>query len=78
MLDPSHSTGDWRYVTAIARAGIAAGADGLIVEVHPDPQHARSDGKQSLKPARFAALVEEVSRIGYAVGRSIAVAAAQA
>ena len=72
MLDPSHSTGDWRYVTAIARAGIAAGADGLIVEVHHDPQHARSDGKQSLKPARFAQLVEDVARIGQAVHRSLA------
>jgi 3-deoxy-7-phosphoheptulonate synthase len=78
MVDPSHSTGDWRYVTAIARAGIAAGADGLMVEVHPDPQHARSDGKQSLKPARFASLVEEVTRIGHALGRPMAVAAAQA
>ena len=72
IIDPSHSTGDWRYVTAIARAGIAAGADGLIVEVHPDPQHARSDGKQSLKPARFAGLVADVKRIGQAVGRSLA------
>jgi 3-deoxy-7-phosphoheptulonate synthase len=78
IVDPSHSTGDWRYVTAIARAGIAAGADGVIVEVHPDPQHARSDGKQSLKPARFAALVEEVGRIGQAMGRSLAVAPVQA
>jgi 3-deoxy-7-phosphoheptulonate synthase len=78
MVDPSHSTGDWRYVTAIARAGIAAGADGLMVEVHPDPQHARSDGKQSLKPARFASLVEEVARIGQALGRPMAVAPAQA
>jgi 3-deoxy-7-phosphoheptulonate synthase len=78
IVDPSHSTGDWRYVAAIARASIAAGADGLIVEMHPDPQHARSDGKQSLKPARFAALVEEVTRIGHAVGRSVAVAAARA
>jgi 3-deoxy-7-phosphoheptulonate synthase len=78
IVDPSHSTGDWRYVTAIARAGIAAGADGVIVEVHPDPQHARSDGKQSLKPARFAALVEEVGRIAQAMGRSLAVAPVQA
>ncbi len=72
ILDPSHSTGDWRYVTAIARAGIAAGADGLIVEVHPDPQRARSDGKQSLKPARFAALIDEVARIGRALDRPLA------
>lgn len=72
ILDPSHSTGDWRYVTPIARAGIAAGADGLIVEVHPDPQQARSDGKQSLKPARFAALIDEVARIGRALDRPLA------
>jgi 3-deoxy-7-phosphoheptulonate synthase len=78
LLDPSHSTGDWRYVTAIARAGIAAGADGLLIEVHPDPQHARSDGKQSLKPARFAQLVAEVTRIGQALGRPVAPAPAQA
>ncbi len=71
ILDPSHSTGDWRYVTAIARAGVAAGADGLIIEVHPDPQQARSDGKQSLKPARFAHLVQEVARIATAMDRSL-------
>ncbi len=78
LIDPSHSTGDWRYVAAIARAGIAAGADGVIVEVHPDPQHARSDGKQSLKPRRFAELVDDVTRIGQAVGRSVMVAPARA
>jgi 3-deoxy-7-phosphoheptulonate synthase len=72
VVDPSHSTGDWRYVTAIARAAIAAGADGLIVEVHPDPQRARSDGKQSLKPARFAQLVQEAARIGRAMDRPVA------
>lgn len=69
LLDPSHSTGDWHYVTPIARAGIAAGADGLIVEVHPDPQHARSDGKQSLKPERFAGLMRDVAAVAVAVGR---------
>jgi 3-deoxy-7-phosphoheptulonate synthase len=74
ILDPSHSTGDWRYVTAIARASIAAGADGLIIEVHPDPQQARSDGKQSLKPERFAQLVTEVARIGQAMNRPLATA----
>jgi len=72
VLDPSHSTGDWRYVAPIARAGIAAGADGLIVEVHPDPQHARSDGKQSLKPEKFVRLMHEVAAVGRAVGRSSA------
>src|SRR5581483_5635208 len=72
LLDPSHSTGEWRWVTPIARAAIAAGADGLIVEVHPDPQHARSDGKQSLKPARFAARMEQVGAVAGAVGRAMA------
>ncbi len=69
ILDPSHSTGDWRYVTPIARAGVAAGADGLIVEVHIEPEHARSDGKQSLKPERFATLMAQVTAIGSAIGR---------
>jgi 3-deoxy-7-phosphoheptulonate synthase len=71
ILDPSHSTGDWELVTPIALAGIAAGADGLIVEVHPDPQHALSDGKQSLKPKRFARLVEQVGRLAPVVGREL-------
>jgi 3-deoxy-7-phosphoheptulonate synthase len=59
ILDPSHSTGNWSYVSAIARAAIAAGADGLIVEVHPKPESALSDGGQSLKPERFAELVRK-------------------
>jgi 3-deoxy-7-phosphoheptulonate synthase len=71
LLDPSHATGDWELVTPIALAGIAAGADGLIVEVHPDPQRARSDGKQSLKPTKFARLVEQVSRLAPVVGRTL-------
>lgn len=72
ILDPSHSTGAWNYVTAIARAGIAAGADGLIVEVHPKPEEALSDGGQSLKPERFVELVGQVRLVAEAVGRSIA------
>jgi 3-deoxy-7-phosphoheptulonate synthase len=72
ILDPSHSTGHWEYVTAIACAGIAAGADGLIVEVHPNPGEALSDGGQSLKPERFAQLVNRVRAIAEAVGRSLA------
>lgn len=71
ILDPSHSTGHWRYVMAIARAGIAANADGLIVEVHPHPDEALSDGGQSLKPERFAELVNQVHRIAAAIGRSL-------
>ncbi len=69
ILDPSHATGKWEYVTAVARAGIAAGADGLIVEVHPRPAEAASDGAQSLKPEKFAQLVRDVRRVAEAVGR---------
>ncbi len=71
ILDPSHSTGNWQYVPAIARAAIAAGADGLIVEVHPDPEHALSDGGQSLKPERFAALVHQIRAIAEILGRTV-------
>ena len=70
ILDPSHATGKWEYVTAVARAGIAAGADGLIVEVHPDPTQALSDGAQSLRPEKFAQLVTECRKIAEAMGRS--------
>ena len=69
ILDPSHATGKWEYVTAVARAGIAAGADGLIIEVHPRPEEAASDGAQSLKPEKFAQLVREVRAIAEVVGR---------
>jgi 3-deoxy-7-phosphoheptulonate synthase len=69
ILDPSHSTGNWEYVTPIARAGIAAGADGLIVEVHCHPEQAMSDGGQSLKPERFAQLVKQVRAIARDVDR---------
>ncbi len=69
ILDPSHGTGKWEYVTAVARAGIAAGADGLIVEVHPHPEEAWSDGAQSLKPEKFAELVKQVRKIAEDVGR---------
>lgn len=72
ILDPSHSTGHWQYVNAIARAGIAAGADGLIIEVHPNPELALSDGGQSLKPERFAELVTQIKSIAQAVNRSLA------
>jgi 3-deoxy-7-phosphoheptulonate synthase len=72
ILDPSHSTGHADYVSAVARAAIAAGADGLIVEVHPDPAHAVSDGKQSLKPEKFAEMVRQVGQIAQIMGRSLA------
>jgi len=72
ILDPSHSTGHADYVTAVARAAIAAGADGLIIEVHPDPAHALSDGRQSLKPEKFAELVKQVGQIAEVMGRKLA------
>jgi 3-deoxy-7-phosphoheptulonate synthase len=71
IADPSHATGKWEYVTAAAKAAVAAGADGLIIEVHPRPEEALSDGAQSLKPRRFGQLVQEMKGIAEAVGRSI-------
>jgi len=71
IADPSHGTGKWELVTPIARAAIAAGADGLIVEVHCDPAHALSDGAQSLKPENFAKLIDQVRRIAHAVERTV-------
>jgi 3-deoxy-7-phosphoheptulonate synthase len=72
IADPSHGTGVRAKVTPMARAAIAAGADGLIVEVHPDPDHARSDGGQSLWPDQFAELVRQVEGIAHAIGRTLA------
>lgn len=69
VVDPSHGTGHWEYVQAMALAGIAAGADGLIIEVHPRPEEALSDGPQSLKPERFAELMARVRRVAAAVDR---------
>ena len=71
VLDPSHSTGHWQYVNAIARAGIAAGADGLIVEVHPHPEVAASDGPQSLRPAEFQAMMNKLAEFAKVVGKKL-------
>lgn len=71
IIDPSHSTGDSNYVSAIAKAGVAAGADGVIVEVHQDPAHAISDGKQSLTPEAFARMVKQVRAVAEAVDRRL-------
>jgi 3-deoxy-7-phosphoheptulonate synthase len=71
ILDPSHATGFSEFVTPIAMAGVAAGADGIIVEVHPDPQNALSDGRQSLTPEGFSELVAKVGAIAEAVGRGL-------
>jgi 3-deoxy-7-phosphoheptulonate synthase len=68
--DPSHGTGRRDMVLPLARAAVAAGADGLIVEVHPDPDHALSDGAQTLAPPQFAEMMQQVRAIAAAVGRS--------
>jgi 3-deoxy-7-phosphoheptulonate synthase len=70
LVDPSHSTGKRYLVAPLARAAIAAGADGLIVEVHTDPDHAYCDGAQSLYPEQFEQLMAEVRQIGAVVGRT--------
>jgi 3-deoxy-7-phosphoheptulonate synthase len=72
IADPSHGTGIRAKVTPMARAAVAAGADGLLIEVHCDPDHARSDGAQSLWPEQFEQLVGEVAAISRAIGRTIA------
>jgi 3-deoxy-7-phosphoheptulonate synthase len=71
MGDPSHGTGRRDKVAPMARAAVAAGADGLLIEVHPDPDHALSDGAQSLRPEQFAELMEQLRMIAAAVGRTI-------
>ena len=71
LVDPSHGTGHWELVSPVARAAIAAGADGLIIEVHPRPEEALSDGGQSLKLERFAELMDSLRPIAAAVGRKI-------
>jgi 3-deoxy-7-phosphoheptulonate synthase len=71
IADPSHATGRWEYVGAAAKAAVAAGADGLMIEVHQHPDQAWSDGRQSLKPKRFKKLVRELRMIAQAVGRDI-------
>jgi len=63
IIDPSHASGDWRYVAPLSKAAVAAGADGLIIEVHPDPQNALSDGKQSLNFDQFSELMEQIKAI---------------
>jgi len=68
IADPSHGTGKWYLVPPLALASVAAGADGIIIEVHPDPDRARSDGGQSLNPENFAALMPRLAAVAAAVG----------
>lgn len=69
IVDPSHGTGRWEMVQPMARAAIAAGADGLIIEVHPNPETAFSDGDQSLKPSTFFEVMQDVKKIAHVMGR---------
>ncbi len=71
-VDPSHAAGRADYVLPLAKAGLAAGADALLVEVHPNPVHALSDGRQSLDFAAFAAFVTEIKKLAHALGRPLA------
>jgi len=71
FVDPSHGTGHWRLVTPMALAGIAAGADGVIIEVHPRPAEALCDGPQALKPDTFQALMERLVKVAEAIGREV-------
>jgi len=71
IVDPSHATGKWGLVPAVSKAAIAAGADGLIIEVHPNPEDALSDGAQSLLPEKFAELMTELRKVAEAVGRKL-------
>lgn len=71
IADPAHGTGKWNLVTPIAKAAVAAGADSIMVEVHPDPSKAWSDGAQSLTLERFATMMRELRPVAEAVGRSL-------
>jgi 3-deoxy-7-phosphoheptulonate synthase len=71
VADPSHAAGDWRYVTSIALSAIAAGADGIMIEVHPEPSSALSDGPQSLRPDKFVELMRAAAQVAAAVGRTV-------
>ncbi|MBL7157158.1 MAG: 3-deoxy-7-phosphoheptulonate synthase [Candidatus Omnitrophica bacterium] len=71
IIDPSHATGKWGLVSPCAKAAVAAGCDGLLIEVHPNPEEAMSDGAQSLYPEKFEKLMDELKKVAAAVGRSI-------
>ena len=72
FADPSHGTGKWRLIPAMSMAAVAAGADGLMIEVHPNPDHARSDGAQSLTFENFNALIPRLQDIAHAISRTVA------
>ncbi|MFZ5597888.1 MAG: 3-deoxy-7-phosphoheptulonate synthase [Bacillota bacterium] len=69
VVDPSHASGKWNLISALSKGSVAAGADGLIIEVHPNPRKAMSDGMQSLMPGKFAVVLRELKPVAEAVGR---------
>ena len=71
IIDPSHATGDWELVESMSLAAVAAGADGLIIEVHDNPECAWSDGAQSLKPEKFKQLIKKARKIAEVIGRDL-------
>jgi 3-deoxy-7-phosphoheptulonate synthase len=71
IVDPSHATGNWKLVAPMAKAAIAAGADGLLIEVHSNPECALCDGEESLKPSRFHNLMNDLKKVAQAVGREL-------
>jgi len=71
IVDPSHAAGRWEYIESLSKAAIAAGADGLIIEVHQNPEQALSDGQQSLKPEKFKALIQKLKKVAEAVDRTL-------
>jgi len=71
IVDPSHACGNWRWVSALSLAAVAAGADGLLIEVHPQPEMALSDGEQSLRPDRFYELMDRIKAVAAAIGRTV-------
>jgi 3-deoxy-7-phosphoheptulonate synthase len=71
IADPSHGTGHQKYVAAMSFASVAAGADGLMIEVHPDPEHATSDGPQSLTPKDFTIMMDRLKLFAEAAGRIV-------
>jgi len=71
IVDPSHGTGIWKMVRPMARAAIAAGADGLMIEVHPNPAEALCDGSQSLTPENFSLLMEETASLARLMGKKL-------
>ena len=75
IVDPSHAAGHWKYILPLTRGSLAVGADGVMIEVHPEPEKAVSDGLQSLKPERFYGLMEEIRNLEKLLRKEVEVSA---